>query len=95
MKKLFSILLLIAAASYATQPPRAGELEKYAADGTLAARTQKYIETGNHSDGLLIWHVDATPNADGDDFLYNNSVTEHKLLRLMEANGLPENQTLL
>ena len=44
------------------------------------------------ADGLLIWHVDsqldpATGNAD---YLYDNSYTEHKLLRLMEADGLEE-----
>ncbi len=44
----------------------------------------------NPSDGILIWHIDATPNARGDDFLYNNSDTPHKLLRLMEADGLEE-----
>ena len=41
-------------------------------------------------DGLLIWHVDATPNDKGNDFRYNNSTTPHKLLRLMEADGLEE-----
>ena len=42
------------------------------------------------TDGLLIWHVDAALNASGTDFLYNNSDTAHKLLRLMEADGLEE-----
>jgi M6 family metalloprotease-like protein len=41
------------------------------------------------NDGLLIWHVDARVDPDGR-FLYNNSFTEHKLLRLMEADGLEE-----
>ncbi|OGP73777.1 MAG: hypothetical protein A2V86_01375 [Deltaproteobacteria bacterium RBG_16_49_23] len=41
-------------------------------------------------DGLLIWHVDARLNAGGTNFLYDNSDTEHKLLRLMEADGLEE-----
>lgn len=45
-------------------------------------------DTDNPSDGLLLWHVDATPNARGDDFAFNNSDTTHKLLRLMEADGL-------
>jgi len=36
-------------------------------------------------DGLLIWHVDA--RLSGSSFKYNNSYTEHKLLRLMEADG--------
>ena len=37
-------------------------------------------------DGLLIWHVDA--RLSGNSFKYNNSYAEHKLLRLMEADGL-------
>ncbi len=41
------------------------------------------------NDGLLIWHVDARLDDNGD-FLYDNSYTEHKLLRLMEADGLEE-----
>ncbi len=41
------------------------------------------------NDGLLIWHVDARLDAGGD-FLYDNSYAEHKLLRLMEADGLEE-----
>lgn len=52
-------------------------------------------DTGNDpgdypNDGLIIWHVDATLNDAGDNFRYNNSDTEHKLLRLMEADGLEE-----
>jgi len=39
--------------------------------------------------GVLIWHIDARTDADGQ-FLYDNSYTEHKLLRLMEADGLEE-----
>lgn len=46
-------------------------------------------DTGFPADGLLIWHVDARTGPDGD-FLYDNSYTEHKLLRLMEADGLEE-----
>ncbi|MGB8952692.1 MAG: M6 family metalloprotease domain-containing protein [Candidatus Aminicenantales bacterium] len=42
------------------------------------------------NDGLLIWHVDATLNSYGNNFLYDNSYTSHKLLRLMEADGLEE-----
>jgi M6 family metalloprotease-like protein len=47
-------------------------------------------DMGNPGDGILIWHVDATPVSSGDDFLYNNSYTSHKLLRLMEADGLEQ-----
>ncbi|BBB32142.1 peptidase M6 [Thermotomaculum hydrothermale] len=42
------------------------------------------------NDGLLIWHVDARLNQYGYDYLYDNSYTEHKLLRLMEADGLEQ-----
>ena len=48
------------------------------------------------NDGLLVWHVDArlqsTPY--GYDYLYDNSYTAHKLLRLMEADGLNEIETV-
>ncbi len=45
------------------------------------------------SDGLLVWHVDARLNGSGWDFLYDNSYTAHKLLKLMEADGLEEIET--
>ncbi len=41
-------------------------------------------------DGMLIWHVDASLNTAGTNYLYDNSFTEHKLLRLMEADGKEE-----
>jgi len=44
------------------------------------------------ADGLLIWHVDARVDGNGR-LLYDNSYTEHKLLRLMEADGLEEIET--
>jgi M6 family metalloprotease-like protein len=37
--------------------------------------------------GLAIWHVDATLQANGLDFAFDNSRTRHKYLRLMEADG--------
>lgn len=37
--------------------------------------------------GLLIWHVDATVNFSGDDFKYDNSYTDHKLVRLVRADS--------
>jgi len=40
-------------------------------------------------DGYSIWHVDSTLNPSLK-FAYNNSTTSHKLLRLMEADGLEE-----
>ncbi len=42
------------------------------------------------ADGMIIWHVDAALDSAGRDFMYNNSDTSHKLLRLMQADGLDE-----
>jgi M6 family metalloprotease-like protein len=52
-------------------------------------RRRRANDVGYPADGLLIWHVDARTGPDGR-FLYDNSYTEHKLLRLMEADGLEE-----
>jgi len=45
------------------------------------------------SDGLIIWHIDSRLNVYNTDFLYDNSYTAHKLVRLMEADGLEEIET--
>jgi M6 family metalloprotease-like protein len=45
------------------------------------------------SDGLVVWHVDSTLNSSGTNFLYNNSYTEHKLLKLVQADGLEQIET--
>ncbi len=45
------------------------------------------------SDGLVVWHVDATLNSSGTNFLYNNSYTERKLLKLVQADGLEQIET--
>jgi len=37
--------------------------------------------------GLLIWHIDATPNADNSNFEMNNSYSARKLIRLMRADS--------
>jgi M6 family metalloprotease-like protein len=44
-------------------------------------------------DGLLVWHIDARLFM-GLDYRYDNSWTEHKLLRLMEADGREEIETV-
>ena len=53
--------------------------------------------TGNdpsdYPTGLAIWHVDATLNSAGTSWAYNNSYTDHKLLRRMEADGLEDIET--
>lgn len=38
-------------------------------------------------EGCLIWHVDATPDAFGRDFRFNNSYTAPKLIRLVRADN--------
>ena len=53
-------------------------------------RTRPGNDADLPADGLLIWHVDARLTRSGSDFLYDNSYTAHKLLRLMEADGLEE-----
>ena len=53
-------------------------------------RKQVENDTPYPTDGLLIWHVDAQLDAAGSNYLYDNSYTAHKLLRLMEADGLEE-----
>jgi M6 family metalloprotease-like protein len=45
------------------------------------------------SDGLILWHVDSRLDSWNYNFLYDNSYTEHKLLKLMEADGLEEIET--
>jgi len=55
---------------------------------------QNRTRTGNDvtypADGLLVWHVDAQLHQSGQGYLYDNSAADHKLLRLMEADGLEE-----
>jgi len=50
--------------------------------------------TGNDveipEDGLIIWHIDSTLDRTGRNFEYDNSTTDHKYVRLMEADGLEE-----
>ena len=46
-------------------------------------------DTGLPNDGLLVWHVDAHLGNFGH-FMYNNSFSDHKLLQLMQADGMNE-----
>ncbi len=39
------------------------------------------------SDGILVWHIDATVNPAGDDFSLDNSFTSRKLIKLMRAGS--------
>jgi hypothetical protein len=47
-------------------------------------------DTAYPNDGLLIWHIDARLDGSGNNYLYDNSYTDHKLVRLMEADGLEQ-----
>lgn len=44
-------------------------------------------QAGAPGDGLLIWHVVATPNASDDGFEMDNSYTSRKLIRLVRADS--------
>ena len=51
-------------------------------------RSRCYNDSDIPSNGLLIWHVDATLNSGNNNFQYDNSYTAHKFMRLMEADGM-------
>jgi len=51
-------------------------------------RARCYNDADIPSNGLLIWHVDATLNSGNNDFQYDNSYAAHKFMRLMEADGM-------
>lgn len=53
-------------------------------------RRQEANDTGIPTEGLMIWHVDSRLDASGQNYRFDNSYTEHKLLRLMEADGLEQ-----
>jgi M6 family metalloprotease-like protein len=61
----------------------------------LQNRTRTQNDSGYPADGLLIWHVDSRldPSGGNVDYRYDNSFTEHKLLKLMEADGLEQIET--
>ncbi|MBI5634305.1 MAG: M6 family metalloprotease domain-containing protein [Nitrospirae bacterium] len=50
--------------------------------------TNNSVNNKYPTDGMLIWHVDARLNTAGTDYAWDNSYTGHKLLKLMEADGL-------
>jgi M6 family metalloprotease-like protein len=62
--------------------------EYFMVQNRYRAGNDTYLFTG--SDGLVVWHIDARLDSWSYDYLYDNSYTEHKLLRLMEADGLEE-----
>lgn len=44
-------------------------------------------------DGLMIWHIDGRLDPNGNNFLFDNHTTDHKLIRLMEADGKEQIET--
>jgi len=73
--------------------PKATPGNQFAEFFMIQNRYRANNDTAFPNDGLLFWHVDARLNLDGKNFQYNNSYTDHKLLRLMEADGLEEIET--
>lgn len=69
--------------------PRFDDDEAFSEYYVVENRTR--VATANDAtmpgDGLLIWHIDARLDTGGG-FQYNNSYTDHKLVRVMEADGL-------
>jgi M6 family metalloprotease-like protein len=55
----------------------------------IQVRNQTANDVWFPNSGIMIWHVDARLDPHGGycDYLYDNSYTAHKLLRLMEADG--------
>jgi M6 family metalloprotease-like protein len=52
-------------------------------------RTPVGLDSGYPGSGLMLWHIDARVNPGGG-FMYDNSYTEHKLIKLLEADGLDD-----
>lgn len=70
--------------------PDASTSEPFAEFFLVQNRYRVGNDTTYPANGLLIWHVDARLDGTGYDFLYDNSYAAHKLVRLMEADGLEE-----
>ena len=52
-------------------------------------RSREGVDLDIPADGMMLWHVDSRVTRLGG-YQYNNSFTAHKMLRLMEADGLEE-----
>ncbi|MDI6849702.1 MAG: M6 family metalloprotease domain-containing protein [Candidatus Saccharicenans sp.] len=65
--------------------------EYYLVQNRYATRNDSRLVNVNGGNvGLAVWHVDARLNSYGTNFLYDNSYTDHKLLLLVQADGLDE-----
>jgi M6 family metalloprotease-like protein len=56
----------------------------------VQSRFREANDSGYPNDGLLVWHIDSRLNGGGTNYLYDNSYAAHKLVRLMEADGLEQ-----
>lgn len=70
--------------------PEAKPGEQFAEYYMIQYRRTTENDIGYPTDGITVWHIDARTDSGGWDFLYDNSYSSHKLLRLMEADGLEE-----
>lgn len=65
--------------------------EYYLVQNRYATKNDSRLVSVNGGNvGLAVWHVDARLNSYGTNYLYDNSYTEHKLLMLVQADGLDE-----
>jgi len=62
--------------------------KKYSEYFVVQNRDQLQNDAKLPNKGVLIWHINAQTNQNG--FIYNNSYSENKLIRLMEADGLEQ-----
>jgi len=62
--------------------------KKYSEYFVVQNRDQLNNDTKLPNNGVLIWHVNAQTNQYG--FIHDNSYTDNKLIRLMEADGLEQ-----
>lgn len=53
-------------------------------------RNQQGNDEEHPGKGIIVWHVDSRLDGAGESFEFDNSYTSHKLIRLMEADGLEE-----
>jgi hypothetical protein len=65
------------------RPSAAPSQEMFMVENRFQLGNDELFTPGN---GVLIWHIDATVNQNGDDFLYDNSYTTKKLVRLVRAD---------
>jgi M6 family metalloprotease-like protein len=78
-----------------TEPDSFGEffMVQYREPGTGNDPSYVNYDGSSLKKSVWIWHVDSTLSTGGYTFLYDNSYKAHKLLRLMEADGLEHIET--